>query len=518
MSKPKRHIEAQIVKAAEGPVQKADVSTEISDRLDNTALWISKPAKMEGFRRLRDESSILPQCINSYRNNIAGFGIGIRYKNDEAETEEMRAEYIAMEKLLDLMNTDMDTKEIFQNVIVSRETYGIAYIEVIRDLMGNVTQFEFIEDTPSVTKSVVLDPYIDIEYYYNGEKINRKKRFRKYQQTRNGKTIYFKEFGDPRVMDNRNGDYIDGGEGLTRQYHANEIFEFKIGTDNYGLVRWIGQVLGVDGARKAENLNNRYFEDGRHTPLAIIVRGGTLSEKSYEKMQEYMNNIKGENGQHAFLLLEVEETEDTSAFEGTGKPEVELKDLASILQKDELFQEYLNNNRKKVQSSFMLPDLYVGYTTDFNRATAQTAIEVTEQQVFQPERLDLAWAINNKLLNGYNFRHVEMYFKAPKISNPDDLVKILNVTERAGGLTPNKAKQITLDAIGEVSEDYAEEWGNTPLAYSKTMGGEKTSVGFPSVPEQLEKAIEKAEYNKDMEIVAVMKEVRALLERGTSDV
>ena len=53
--------------------------------------------------------------------------------------------------------------------------------------------------------------------------------------------------------------------------------------------------------------------------------------------------------------------------------------------------------RRKVQSSFQLPDLYVGYTTDFNRATAQTAQEVTEEQVFQPERKSLAWAINNRL-------------------------------------------------------------------------------------------------------------------------
>lgn len=99
-----------------------------------------------------------------------------------------------------------------------------------------------------------------------------------------------------------------------------------------------------------------------------------------------------------------------------------MKDLASILQKDELFQEYLDNNRKRVQSAFLLPDLYVGYTTDFNRATAQTAQEVTEQQVFQPERTSLAWVINNKLLNCYRFQYVEAYFLAPDISNPDDML------------------------------------------------------------------------------------------------
>ena len=64
-------------------------------------------------------------------------------------------------------------------------------------------------------------------------------------------------------------------------------------------------------------------------------------------------------------------------MEGEQKPNLEVVKMADILQKDELFQDYLDNNRRKVQSAFQLPDLYVGYTTDFNRATAQSAQEVT---------------------------------------------------------------------------------------------------------------------------------------------
>lgn len=68
-----------------------------------------------------------------------------------------------------------------------------------------------------------------------------------------------------------------------------------------------------------------------------------------------------------------------------------------------------------MQSAFQLPDLYVGYTTDFNRATAQSAQEVTEEQVFQPERESLAWVINHKLLADYHFKYVEAYLLEPNI-------------------------------------------------------------------------------------------------------
>ena len=308
-------------------------------------------------------------------------------------------------------------------------------------------------------------------------------------------------------MDKRNGEYVGEGGTVDLDNQANEIMEFAIGTMPYGEVRWIGQILGVDGSRRAEYLNNNYFKNGRHTPLMILIKGGTLTDDSFTKLTEYMNGIKGEAGQHAFIVLEAESVDNRAGFDDEQKPEIEVKDLASILQKDELFQDYLDNNRRRVQSSFQLPDLYVGYTTDFNRATAQTAMEVTEKQVFQPERKSLAWAINNRLLNGYNFKYVEAYFKEPDINNPDDMYKILTVGNNAGGLTPNKAKEIIYSLLGDNYEPFDEEWGDIPLAYAKTQ----QTANFPDLTAQLEKQIKKAAGAQDDAIVAVMKEVRSLL-------
>ena len=249
----------------------------------------------------------------------------------------------------------------------------------------------------------------------------------------------------------------------------------------------------------------------------IMIKGGTLTDESFEKLQQYMNDIKGEAGQHAFIILETESSDGRTDFDQQEKPEIEVKDLANILQKDELFQDYLDNNRRKVQSSFQLPDLYVGYTTDFNRATAQTAQEVTEEQVFQPERKSLAWAINNRLLNGYKFQYVETYFLEPDISNPDDLYKLLTVGNNAGGLTPNLAKRIIYKALGEDSEDYPENpdeaaWGDIPLSYNKSQS---SGMGFDlgQLTMSLQKQIEKAAGNHDDAVVAVMKEVKSLLKQ-----
>ena len=516
-TKKPRIMQARIIKGHDAPpilkpIEKAEVTTQVTEQeAFNAGDWIEPPFELQGLHALVTESAILPQCIRAYKDNVAGFGIGVKYIEDIEENADAEAEYRRMTQIIELLNTEQDTKEVFEDLIEARETYGVAYLEVIRNLDGDVQQIEFLHDTPSVRKTKPLEPYINTTYYNHGEPVQRKKKFCKYRQQLGGKTVYFKEFGDPRVMDWRDGSYItDDGEGIPLDYEANEILEFSIGIQPYGEVRWIGQILGVDGSRRAERLNNNYFINGRHTPLMIMIQGGTLTNESYDKLTKYMDDIKGEAGQHAFIVLETESTDGKTDFDETEKPKIEVKDLASILQKDELFQSYMDNNRKKVQSAFLLPDLYTGYTTDFNRATAQTAQEVTEKQVFQPERKSLAWAINNRLLNGYAFKYVEAYFMEPNISNPDDICNVMNAANAAGGLTPNKAKEILYKYLGEDSDDYVDDWGNVPLSITQTNSSSGFDLGglTMALDGQIQKAAGKGD---DAQVVAVMKEVRRLL-------
>ena len=102
-----------------------------------------------------------------------------------------------------MLNMEQESNELFEDIVEARETYGCAYAEVIRDMDGNVTQLEFIEDTPSVEKSRRLDPRVEVEYFHRDRTETRMRKFRKYKQTVNGKTVYYKEFGDPRIMDRR---------------------------------------------------------------------------------------------------------------------------------------------------------------------------------------------------------------------------------------------------------------------------------------------------------------------------
>jgi len=108
---------------------------------------------------------------------------------------------------------------------------------------------------------------------------------------------------DPRTMNAATGEY---SEETPSNLVASEVINFKIGSGTYGVPRWIGNIVNMYGARKAEELNYLYFKQGRHVPAAITVENGMLSESSYEQLQEYMNGIEGSDNAHKFLLLEVE--------------------------------------------------------------------------------------------------------------------------------------------------------------------------------------------------------------------
>ena len=356
--KKKNGVKIHVIKARES-IEKAEAPTNITKESASSVEWITPTNDMQGLRQMVKHSDILPQCINAYKNNIAGFGLDIKYKEDAKETDDMGGEYTRAKEILTLLNMDMDIKELFEHVVEARETYGIAYTEVIRSIAGEVAGLEFIKDTPSIRKTVPLEPFVQVEYYLADNMFTRLRKFCKYKQEIAGKTVYFKEFGDPRIMDNRTGKYIEGGGTLDLSYQANEIMEFALGTEAYGEVRWIGQVLGIDGSRKAESLNNRYF-------------------------------------------------------------------------------------------------------------------------------------------------------KEPNITNPDDIMRIINVTERAGGLTPNKAKEITLSMLGETSENYDGDWGDTPLVLTRTQA--QGAIQPQNLAKQLDMQISKAGTGDNDAVIAIMKEVKAVLE------
>jgi len=73
--KKQRQYGVRIVKE-QGPVAKAETPTQLSEKeLRNASMWLTPPVDLRGLKALATNSTILPQCIRAYKNNIAGFGM-----------------------------------------------------------------------------------------------------------------------------------------------------------------------------------------------------------------------------------------------------------------------------------------------------------------------------------------------------------------------------------------------------------------------------------------------------------
>lgn len=426
------------------PIQKSE-----KQFIDNSTTLLSPPYDKSLLRALMEYSTILSQCNEAYKQNIAGFGISPKYIEDETTTGESaqkKAEWDRMNELLDSLNDEMPLKEVLETAILHREETGEAYIEVLRNLRGEVVGIENIDPVPMlVTKKLVGA---------DGKK------YRRYCYRDGVNEVWYKALGDPTSLN------LDGSinEGTTDKGTATEVLHLKIGDGAYGVPRWIGVLLDLLGDREAGELNYSYFMEGRHTPLALITNNAQLTPETEQKLKEYAKGGKAARHKILWLGLESDVPEDMDPLEAAKKKgTAELVKMADVLQSDALFLEYSDKVREKVLSKYRLPPVYIGLSSDYNRATVETAKELTEEQVFQPERLALAWRLN-RLFKDYDFKHVEVTLEAPKIENPDDTAKILSLLIAGNAVAPNDLRDLAGRVLGKDLEAFQDESYNMPSA------------------------------------------------------
>ncbi|QCU17561.1 phage portal protein [Bacillus altitudinis] len=433
---------------------------------------IEPPYNIQELKQMAEYSTILQQCIDAYKTNILGFGLGVEYTFDfnaeNAPKEKKKAaekEWTQLEEFARYMNYDESAEVVLGYVLEDREKTGNGFVEVLREGTGKPAGIEYL-DAQYLRVCKLSDP-VDVEFRYteNGQvkSLQRKKRFRKYVQVINEKKVFFKEYGDPRILNCETGKYDDA---TPEPLQATEVIHFKIGSGTYGVPRWIGNIVNMYGARKAEELNYLYFKQGRHVPAAITVENGMLSESSYEQLQEYMNGIEGSDNAHKFLLLEVEgipKKDELSNDEEPANVKVDIKSLAEILQEDALFLEYDEKTRNKIRSSFRLPPIYTGESQDYNKATADTARKTTEEQVFQPERMIITGKLNTLFLPDLDLWHVRLILNGPDFRDPLEIAKVLTPFIQAGAVSPNDLRDLAGRILGKTLEEWPEEEYHRPI-------------------------------------------------------
>ena len=146
-------------------------------------------------------------------------------------------------------------------------------------------------------------------------------------------------------------------------------------------------------------------------------------------------------GRKSFIkMLIIEATpESDGAVVKSRTPTVRFQHLSDAQQKDSLFDNYDRTNREKIRSSFRLPPIFVGLTSDYTRARAIESREVAEEQLFSPERVDHDFLINRLLFPAMGVRFWRYKSLPPAVNDFEVMSSTLDTFSRCG-LTVREAR------------------------------------------------------------------------------
>jgi PBSX family phage portal protein len=311
------------------------------------------------------------------------------------------------------------------------------------------------------------------------------RRLRRFVQRQGLKAVFFKTFGDTRVVGRATGNIYPDADTQRPQHPgdapASEMVHFAIHSPRspYGVPRWIGSLLSVLGSRQMEEVNYLYFTNKSVPPLALLVSGGRLSENSIPRVERFIEeNLKGKDNFHKILILEAEGAGGTA--ENSTKTKIELKPLTDAQQQDALFQLYDERNIDKVGASFRLPRILRGESKDFNRAVADAQLRFTEDQVFQPERSEFDHFMNHRLLPDMGIRMWRFRSQAPITRDPERLTDSIERLVRVGVLTPEEGRALAADVFNREFRAISDDWVKRPITL--TLAGVQTGVANIAQP------------------------------------
>ena len=446
---------------------------EVSRQLDEFEYGdIQKPPyEPKNLLALVERNDSIMQLVETLATNVALFGHGIKYsdefdynKAEEKHQEEAQAEWEKLRVKYKNINPLEDFSQLLYKALIDKYTIGWGCLEVLRNGKGEVTTLEYIRScNVRIAKNKHARTMVEMwEETEKGlyEKTESPVKFKKFVQMVNGSKVFFKEFGDPRKMNCKNGEYRENVEG---DELATELILFNSHSSytDYGVPFWINTAISASGSIMADTLNYKYFSDGKILPMAVTVSGGQITKESIRAIRE------GKGIENAYKILVLEAVPDIIEHaDGTKTASVvkiDIKSLTDTTNSDSLFQEYQKQSKEKIRDASRIPPIFTGSSGDYTRATADTARAIAEEQIFIPERGNICSKFNKNINNEQQVKYCEMYLKGAVFSDLEARNTMLQTLTEAGAVTPN----IVLDLMGQLLnkdlEPWDEELGNIPF-------------------------------------------------------
>jgi capsid portal protein len=427
-AEPQMHF-IQKVLAGDTYLVMAHAAVELEDEWSNlyyttanqTNLFLQPPFEPNLLLNLVNTNNILGQCVDAMEINIDGTGhTFVAAKEGE---EPLDSEIKAATDFFDQPYPNVSFVKIRRKLRRQMESTGYAYLEVLRNLAGDVVGVRNVETAH--IRMVKLDVPIQVEktVMRGGKEVTlllweRERRFA--QRIALKQLVYYRDFGTTRQINRNTGEWETATQKIAPENQGTELICFGINPDvisPYFLPRWINQMPSVIGSRKAEEQNLQFLDSGGLPPAIIFVQGGTLAKDASDQLRMYLS---GQN-KNKYRAVVVEAQSSSGSIDTAAQVQVKVERFGSQAAQDAMFMKYDAATEDHVRVGFRLPPLFLGKSADHNFATAVASYMVAEAQVFGPERMSFDELITKTLIAALGWTTIKFR------SNPITMKDISNV-------------------------------------------------------------------------------------------
>lgn len=497
---------------------------------------IEPPLELSKLKDFYDISDSLRTCIETYAVNVVGFGYefipewDMKEKNGktvfsdsnkpvQAElVKEIKAEKAMLQMFYEAISLDDTWTEIQEKKLTLKEIYGNSYIEYERDIDGNLQGAVLIDaDTIKLTKheteGILIEHWIKNPETLEYQSQMRLRKFRRFVQLSSAGAIqtYFKEFGDPRVMNAYNGKYYkdSSGEFITDNTFFPENEKFKLATEiyhfkvldpgnlyGYGLPRWVSLIPALLGVRSSDLLNCETFKNKGIPDFIVIVEGATADTITKQIEDHVKQNKKvGKFGNLLVVSADAKKIGTPGPNMDYKNPAIRIEPLNILTQKEGLALNYQTETRERVFSIYRLPKILTGKSSDLNRATAEVEKQIVEEQVFAPLRVKEDDIQNKKILADKKIKYWKYASKSSKLEDVERRVKYTLDGTTKGVILPREARKTIAKDLNITLEEIESEWMDNPVPFSIRSNVKSIPLDTKAeIPQKVQKYLESEGY------------------------
>lgn len=399
----------------------------MSEGLYVSALAIQPPFNVMALAQYPYHNNSLSQCIQAYELNIEG--AGYEFVAIDQKTEIDQSEIDAANLFFSEPFPNKSFSMILREKRWDEESTGNAYIEVLRNFKGEIVGLRNVSAVN--IRLCPLDATVKVKREIGGREIEIEERHRRFvYYAKYDAKRYYKEFnaldsdGNLRQLNSQTGEW-GTIESIPLELRATEILHFgvhKSPNTPYFVPRWINQLPSVKGSRLAEEENLGLLENNGIPPYIVLLLGGTVAQSSKEALNVALSGKGTKNKNEIPPVIQINSA--SGSTESSQVPRAVVERFGSTSGKDALYQGYDKACEEHIRGAFRLPPLFVGKTTDYSFATAETSYMVAEAQVFQPEREELDGKIN-LIMKALGFKTIKFRSKGITLKNVQNQLGVL---------------------------------------------------------------------------------------------